>query len=177
MKHDAEPRHRALARLAIAKRDIEQARTMAALVMDTIKTVDDPYFQALFCAMVESYSRPFAQVQNSPGLPRSFSKFSDSRFQTAHNSLLQHLCECTAHANTGWDQGAEGEKALAGSAAVETDTNAGTPPLSSFPLVHQLCSLQIERLRQRIDLDTEICTALETEVRSDSSEVCLSGKG
>lgn len=174
MMHDAEPRHRALARLAIAKRDIEQARTMAVLVMDRIKTVDDPYFQPLFCAMVESYSRPFAQVQNSPGLPHSFSKFGDAHLRAAHDSLLQHSCECTAHANAGWNCRSEEEGSLACTLkGIGFEPSGGTLPLNAFPLIHQLCSIQIERLRQRIDLDTEICTALETQVQSDSSAVCL----
>jgi hypothetical protein len=170
MKHDAEPRHHALARLAIAKRDIEQARTMAALVMDTVKTVNDPYFQALSNATVTAYSRPFLQTKTWPGLPQIFSKLTDPHLQAVHDDLVEARNGPGAQKDSDWNTDSstpnrlapfmEGGEAGAGQQG-ETVLQRRTLPLSCFPLIHQLCSLQIERLRKRIDLDTEIIASLK----------------
>jgi hypothetical protein len=166
----ANPRHRALCRLILARSDIRQARKVAALVIERITSVQDPSFEPLSCACatVIWYSRPFIASRGNPGIPRSYAeKFPSKADKEIHDFLIEHrnrfeahrdkdLNEVSlAHKNTTRIVSEDGRR-IGGLCSHGEFISAEYVKLAAFPRIVQLFDFQLERLKSAIDAEKEL---------------------
>jgi hypothetical protein len=152
------PQHKELARLALAKNDIQAARTGAIYVSEKITHPNDPLFTPMSCAMAVCYSRPFIIRRNHVSLPQRYSRFLSAKLRSAHNYLIEHRNSFEAHRdeelNTvslipagtefAWE-GGSGVLASHGEYISSRFLN-----LDSFPIFISLFDFQIERIREKL---------------------------
>jgi hypothetical protein len=95
---EANPKHRAFARLAIAQRDIGAAHR-AVCHIGELKPSDDVY-EMLVNAAAILYSRPFIATKAYPGIPAKFARFDKPTFQTFHDEMISFRNRFVAHCDS-----------------------------------------------------------------------------
>jgi hypothetical protein len=99
--HEQDPKHRLFSRLAIAQRDMGEARLAIQLIREHHANEGSELYDRLFAAAVIAYARPFIAARGYPGIPRKFSKFEHRAFQTFHNELISFRNKFVAHCDAG----------------------------------------------------------------------------
>jgi hypothetical protein len=156
----ANPRHRALKRLILGRRDIEAALAAITYLIREVKTDQDAMFEALNCAAVICYSRPFVAARKHPSLPEKYSKLSGEKLQKLHTDLIGLRNKFVAHRdeteNKVWIIPKGSEVTWANGKGRGTVISPGhythsrRLTLPSFGLFKALCELQMTRLEQHI---------------------------
>jgi hypothetical protein len=97
-----EAKLRKLARLQLARADIDLARRLseAALAADLDKR--EPAATAYFYAVVVTYGRPFKNNESVGALERSWNKFADPQLQVHHEHFLTQRDQAVAHSELRW---------------------------------------------------------------------------
>lgn len=154
------PRHRALKRLILGRKDIESALAAINYIIDNVKGLQDPMFDPLNCAAVICYARPFIGRRECPSLPNKFCQFSDSKLQRLHTDVIGLRNAFFAHRDVNENKvsiipkgtqisWADGKgRGVVISHGDYTQSRCLT--LASFPLFRALCTFQSERLREHI---------------------------
>lgn len=93
-------KHRAFSRLAIAQRDIGEARRAIQLISEYKVSERDDLYERLISAAVISYSRPFITTKQYPGIPRKFGKFQNRACQAFHDELILFRNRFVAHCDS-----------------------------------------------------------------------------
>jgi len=150
--------HRQFGRLVIAESDIRQARETARFIADTITSPHDLLFDALACATVIWYARPFTHTKEYPGIPGCYTKFSFATFKKIHERLILQRNRFEAHMHQ-----AETEVFLIRKEAPITSDGSQLQVRShshfvetaylvprSFAGVVKLCDCQLERLADQL---------------------------
>lgn len=156
----ANPRHRALKRLILGRRDIEAALAAITYVIQEVKTLQDRMFDPLNCAAVICYSRPFVGRKKYPALPKKYSEFSEEKLRQLHTDVIVLRNTFFAHRDETENKvliipkGTEitwGNGKGKGIAISHGDYTQGRClTLASFPLFKALCEFQSARLKQHI---------------------------
>ena len=95
---DANRKHQAFSRLAIAQRDIGAAERALCQIED-LKPSDDVY-EMLMTAAAILYSRPFIATKAYPGIPAKFARFDKPAFQTFHDEMISFRNRFVAHCDS-----------------------------------------------------------------------------
>jgi|SRR5882724_758562 len=98
---EQDPKHRLFSRLAIAQRDIGEARRAIQLIGEHHAAERGELYERLFAAGVIAYARPFIMARGYPALPRKFSRFEHRAFQTFHDELISFRNKFVAHCDAG----------------------------------------------------------------------------
>ena len=97
MLDEQNPTHRLFSRLAIAQRDVGEARRAIQLIREHYATERGELYERLFAAAVVAYVRPFIVSRRYPGIPRKFSTFETRTFQTLHDEMIAFRNKFVAH--------------------------------------------------------------------------------
>src|SRR5436309_10553193 len=94
---DANAKHRAFCRLAIAQRDIGAARRAIHHIGEMNASGNNDIYEMLLSVAVIFYSRPFVATKEYPGIPSKFTKFDKPAFQTFHDEMISFRNRFVAH--------------------------------------------------------------------------------
>ncbi len=92
-----DPKHRAFSRLAIAQRDIGEARRAIQLIKEFNASERDDLYERLISAAVVSYCRPFVATKQYPGIALKFHTFENRGFQAFHDEMILFRNRFVAH--------------------------------------------------------------------------------
>ena len=157
---DQNAKHRAFARLAIAQRDIGEARRAIQLIRKLKASERDDLFERLVSAAIISYARPFIATKLYPGISRKFAKFDNRGAKTFHNELISFRNRFVAHCDRrdvkvgilpkGTQFRGKGN-AIYTVAKHATSVSTQWFRARGLSPFEELCSLQLERLGHEID--------------------------
>lgn len=156
----AVPRQAALARLILAQRDFQSALRAVELVLERVKSQNDPLFEPLEHAAVICYARPFCGGRSFKRIPGRYDVFDDPARKQMHDYLITHRHEIVAHTNqqvhivsmvpaggrVSWNAGRN-----LGIIAFGEHIESRVLKLSVFPRFKSLCEFQRERIRAHVD--------------------------
>lgn len=155
-----EPPHEAklrrLARLQVARADIDMARQMAEAANAMRLTKHDPTAWAFHYGVVVTYARPFKSNQSVGALEAKWSRFDDPALEANHRHLLTQRDEIVAHAELRWrplvltPPGTRLPNKVITVRPAIIGLRAILDPVS-YPLVVQLCSDLLPRLNRAFD--------------------------
>jgi hypothetical protein len=156
----ANPRHRALKRLILGRKDIEAAHAAITYVIQEVKTLQDRMWEPLNCAAVICYSRPFIGRSKYPALPKKYSEFSEKKFLQMHKDLIVLRNSFVAHRDETENKvliipkGTEVSWANGKGKGIVTShgdyTQSRSLTLASYPLFKALCEFQLARLKEHV---------------------------
>jgi len=155
----ANPKHRAFSRLAIAQRDIGDARRAIRLIGEVPASQRDQLYEVLLSAAAIFYSRPFVATRQYPAIPRKFTGFDNPTFQTFHDEMISARNRFIAHCDAREIKVhilAKGTQFRGSGNSVYTvakhATAVGTRRFhpKGIPLFEAVCSFQLERLGEEI---------------------------
>jgi hypothetical protein len=92
-------RKRDLHRLAVARSDITAALEACNLLLANVHHHRHDLYQPLFHAIAISYARPFTANRPLGSLPAKWSRYTNPRFQEAHDELLSIRNQFVAHSD------------------------------------------------------------------------------
>lgn len=92
-------RKRDLHRLAVARSDIKAALEACNLLLANVDHLGHDLYQPLFHAIAISYARPFTANRPLGSLPAKWSRYTNPRFQEAHDELLSIRNQFVAHSD------------------------------------------------------------------------------
>jgi hypothetical protein len=148
-------KHRLFSRLAVAQRDMGEARRAIQLISEHHASERSELYERLFAAAVVAYARPFIVSRQYPGIPRRFGKFDNRAYQTFHDEVIAFRNKFVAHCDAGevkvqiLPKGTQFRRAdgatftvarHATSVSIRWFRAAGLQPFE------ELCSFQLERL-------------------------------
>jgi hypothetical protein len=94
------PEHLSLARLILARRDINQALKVGTLIVERISSEKDELFEPLSCAAVIWYARPFVKSRGHRRFPGGYETgFPSPAQKKIHDGLIEHRNRFEAHAD------------------------------------------------------------------------------
>jgi hypothetical protein len=92
-----DPKHRAFSRLAIAQRDIGEARRAIQLIKEFKARERDDLYERLVSSAVVSYCRPFVTTKQYPGIASKFRRFENQTMQAFHDEMILFRNRFIAH--------------------------------------------------------------------------------
>lgn len=150
------PKHRALSRLILARRDIDEACRVVQHVVNRISSEHDSLLEPLTCAAVIYYARPFIGSRHYPALPDKFARFDCASMKRSHDGLINFRNTCVAHRDADENRvtlvpkGGEVTWADGAGKAIVCEIgdclDSRHMSLQSFPSFLELCQYQIDRL-------------------------------
>jgi hypothetical protein len=158
---DANAKHRAFSRLAIAQRDIGAARRAICHIGELKASERDDIYEMLLTAAVIFYSRPFIATKEYPGIPARFARFDKLAFQTFHDKMISFRNRFVAHCDRRDIKVQilpKGTQFRGRGNSVYTVHRHGTGVTTrsfqskGLPLFEAVCSFQLKRLGREIDL-------------------------
>ena len=154
-------KHRAFSRLAIAQRDIGEARRAIQLIREFNASEREDLYERLISAAVISYCRPFVATRQYPGIAPKFRRFENRAFQTFHNEMISFRNRFVAHCDTrdikvqilpkGTQFRGKGNSVYTVARHATSVSTLWFPAKGLSPF-EELCSFQLERLGDEIAL-------------------------
>lgn len=172
------PRERLLARLILARRDMNDALDYVEFVLQKISSSRDILLEPLSCAAVISYSRPFVGSRRYPALPSRYSSFESQKDLEFHKNVIEFRNNSVAHRDSELNpvfiipKGAEvswGDGKYKASLCSPGDSIAlRTLSLRVFPRFKGICVFQLERLGDHILSEKDLIFAGAENARSSA---------
>ena len=153
------PKHRQLSRLAIAQRDIGEARRAIQLISEHQAIEGSELYERLVSSAVIAYARPFIATRQYPGIAPKFRQFGDRGFQTFRDNTIAFRNKFVAHCDASEVKAQilpKGTQFRRKDGAVFTVARHGTSVstrwfrAAGLPQFEELCSYQLERLGSEI---------------------------
>lgn len=160
-----DPKHRVLSRLILARQDWNAARSAVLYVIENITSINDPLFEAMSCASVICYSRPFIGRREYPSIPGKYTSFNRVDLKRIHGNIVDFRNEFVAHRDaklspvTIIPKGSEITFQSTGAKGILTShgdyISSHHLGLEVFPVFRELIDLQIDRIKLSISKTKE----------------------
>ena len=146
-------RRRRLARLQMARSDIDMARQMCETARSMELDKRDPMTWAFHHAVVVCYSRPFKSNRSLGALGAKWERFDTPRLEANHRAVMIQRDEVIAHAELQWRPlvlAAPNTRLPSGVITVNPMIVGARPILDpiAYPAVHELCLDILPRLTE-----------------------------
>lgn len=157
-------RHRPLARLIVARRDIQLAKRAIEHITQHIHSNTDPLFDPLSCAAIICYSRPFVPTRRRPSLPARYDSFPTAELRSLHHVILKQRNDYMAHSDEISNRVVLMPRSVGVTRADGKQTGGVVRgdridsyelSLRSFPAFKVLCELQLTRLQEHISTEED----------------------
>jgi hypothetical protein len=142
-----DPEHRRLKRIILARHDIRAALHVAKHLIDLrILNVRDPNLDALRCALVICYTRPFIHTKQYPGIPKTYTKFPRKDLEITHLQVIDFRNNFVAHRDQACNSVVLTPLGFDG----KFTTSVGFSLFNDFRPIKTLCEFQFSRMGEDI---------------------------
>jgi hypothetical protein len=141
------PEHQRLKRIILARHDIRAALHVAKHLLDLrILNVRDPILDALRCALVVCYTRPFIHTRKYPGIPKEYARFPREDLKTTHLQVIDFRNKFVAHRDQACNSVVLAPLGFDG----KFTTSVGFSLFNDFRPIKTLCEFQFSRMGKDI---------------------------